>query len=179
MSQQTIQIKPRALKQNLNNLRNTGVVPGIMYGQSLKDSLPIQISVKDLQTIVDNKLNTTTFFLNYEGEDHECILRDYQTDRLHTQFLHVDFQYVKDDEIIKLPIPVTYEGIEFLSTKKLLLEKSIHTLPVKGPIQNLPENFSIDVGALDRGSKIFAHQVNLPEKTELLLNPETIIATIQ
>lgn len=179
MSQETIQIKPRDLNKNVGQLRTKGIVPGIMYGQSLKDSLPIQLNVKDLQTLIDNRMNATTFVLDYEGASHECILRDYQTDSLHTEFLHVDFQYVKEDELIKLPIPVVYEGLEFLSGKKLILEKFIPTLSVKGRIQNLPENFVINVGALERGAKILASQVSLPDNTELLINPETIIATVQ
>ena len=179
MSQETIKVFPRALNQNLKSLRSAGTIPGVMYGQSLKDSLPIQMDVKDLQQIVDNRANTTTFIVDYDGQPHECILREYQTDRLHTEFLHVDLQYVKDDEMIKMNIPVSYSGLEYLSGKKLILEKAVAKLPVVGPIQNLPEAFTINVGALDRGAKIFASEVTLPADTELLLNPMTIIATIQ
>ncbi|MGL5677394.1 MAG: 50S ribosomal protein L25, partial [Cellulosilyticaceae bacterium] len=176
---ETIQITARKLSQSLGSLRRKGIVPGIMYGQSLKESLPIQIQVKDLQRIIDNAQNTTTFFLDYEGTQHECILREYQTDRLHTQFLHVDFQYVKDDEIIKMQIPVAYQGLEFLNSKKLILEKFIPKVPVVGPIQDLPEAVSIDVGALNRGAKILAKEVALPTSTTLLLEPEVILATVQ
>lgn len=179
MSQETIQIKSRKLGQSLNSLRKKGLVPGVLYGQSMKESLPIEINVKDLQKIVNNKTHTTTFFLNYEGKEHECILREYQTDRLHTQFLHVDFQYVKEDEIVKIQVPVAYEGLEFLSSKKLILEKSIPQLPVVGPIQDLPKAFLINIGELNKGAKILANQVTLPPHIQLLMNPETIIATVQ
>lgn len=179
MSQENIQVFPRSTTQNLHSLRTQGIIPGIMYGQSLKKSVPIQINVKDLQRIIDNRANTTTFVVDYEGTPHECILREYQTDQLHTAFLHVDLQYVKDDEIIKMNIPMSYDGLEYLSGKKLILEKAISRIPVVGPIQNLPESFVLNVGELDHGSKIFAHQITLPDDTELLLNPETIIATIQ
>lgn len=178
MSNKSITIYPRTQK-SLNTLRTNGQIPGILYGQSLEKSIPIQIKTTDLLSLIGNIGHTTTFILNYEGTDYTCILRDYQTDRLHTNLLHVDFQYVKPGEVIKLQVPVDYQGLEHVRARKQVLEKFVNKIVVKGNIDILPEAFHYDVGALTSGAKILAKDITLPSGTISLTNPETIIATIQ
>lgn len=178
MAQKTFMIQARALRQNLSNLRTQGLIPGIIYGQSLNKAIAMQISLNDLQEIINTE-NQTIFKLDFNGETYDCILRDFQTDRLHTHIIHVDFQYVKSNEIINMQIPMNYQGLEHLRAKKLILEKAISKIPVRGPVQNLPDTFNYEVGTLDHGFKLFANTINLPANTELLLHPETIVATIQ
>lgn len=178
MSQPTIAIKPREVSQKLSSLRSKDIIPGIMYGQSLKTSVPIQIKLKDLQSILSDT-SKTIFNLEFDGEMHECILRDYQTNRMSTEILHVDFQYVKRNETIKMQIPMAYEGIERLRSKKLVLETFLSKVPVKGKVENLPDVFTVDISTFNKSDKIVAKSLNLPDKTELLLHPETIIATVQ
>lgn len=174
-----ISVTKRNLHHQLSSLRNKEIIPGVLYGQSLKESIPIQISLKDLQSIIQETSNSTTFPLELEGETCNCILREFQPNQLFSQILHVDFQVVKQGEIVKMNIPMSYQGIEHLNGKKLILEKAIDKLPVRGPVDNLPESFQINVGELERGAKIFAHHVSLPSKTNLLINPDIIIATVQ
>lgn len=174
-----IAIQKRIAKQNLNSLRANGFIPGILYGQSLKHSISIEIALKDLQTLISANSKSTIFPLQLGEETCQCILREYQTDPLCSEILHVDLQVVKDGEVVKMNIPVTYDGLDRLKSKKLVLEKSIDKLSVKGPVQNIPETFLVDIGALDKGDKIFASTITLCKDTELLIHPETIIATIQ
>ncbi|MEG0013768.1 MAG: 50S ribosomal protein L25 [Cellulosilyticaceae bacterium] len=174
-----ITVQKRNTKQSLTALRAKGSIPGILYGQSLANSISIEIALKDLQTLITVTSNSTIFPLQLGEETCDCILREYQTDSLCSEILHVDFQVVKKGEIVKMSIPVTYEGLDYLKNKKLIIEKSIDKLAVKGPVQNLPQTFIVDVGALDKGAKIFAQTVTLSPNTELLIHPETIIATVQ
>ncbi|MEF9960290.1 MAG: 50S ribosomal protein L25 [Niameybacter sp.] len=178
MPQKIFKVMPRTLNQSLLNLRTKGLVPGIMYGQSLKTSIPIQIPFTALQSMI-NDTSTMTFSLELDGETYNCVLRDFQTDRLHTTIIHVDFQFVKPGEHIKMSIPMSYEGIEHLRSKKYLLEKAISRIPVKGCVDILPEAFVVNTGEMERGAKIFVSDLQLPKGVELLINPETIIATVQ
>ena len=177
--QQTIEVFERSLEKNLSGLRGQVKVPGIMYGQSLEESIPISIDLVSLQTIISNTKKTTTFPLILNGEARPCILRSYQCDPLHTEILHVDFQYVKPNETVKMQVPLTYTGLEHLQAKKCILEKAIIKIPVVGPVHALPEVFTIDTGRLDRGAKIFATDITLPDGVECLLPADTIVATIQ
>lgn len=179
MPQSTLTISHRDLGQNLNQLRNKEIIPGIMYGQSFKHAMPIQINLKTLQRIISSTSESTLFTLMLDNEPYECILRNYQPDPLHNEILHVDFQYVKPGETIKMQIPVAYTGTEYLRSQKLVLEKALSKIPVVGPIDELPQTFTIELGSVARGYKVFAHQVQLPKNTELLVHPEAIIATIQ
>lgn len=178
MPHNVFKILPRPLNQNLLSLRNSGMIPGIMYGQSLEESVPIEIPLTSLEVIINDTTNLL-FPLELDGEVYNCILRDFQTDRLHTQILHVDFQFVKPSEITKLYVPMIYEGIEHLRTKKHVLEKAMSRILVVGPVHTLPEAFVINVGELGHGDKVVASDLELPEHVELLIHPQTIIATIQ
>lgn len=178
MSQKIFKIMPRDSKYSLVSLREKGFIPGIMYGQSLKQSIAIQIPLTSLQTIINDTTNMI-FPLELEGQTYNCILRAFQPDHLHSKILHVDFQFVKPGEYIKMNIPVNYEGLELLRSKKYILEKAVSRILVKGSVDVLPESFMFNVGSLDHGAKIFVHNIELPHGVELLMNPETIIATVQ
>ena len=178
MSQKVFAFMPRESNKSLTELRHKGVIPGIMYGQSLTHSIPIQIALPKLQAII-NDTTAMIFKLELDGKLYDCVLREFQTDRLHTEILHVDFQFIKPGEVIKMQIPMVYEGLERLRSKKYILEKAVSKIPVKGPVDVLPDAFIIDTGELEQGAKIFANELRLPKNTELLLHPETIIATIQ
>ncbi|MGL4344894.1 MAG: 50S ribosomal protein L25 [Cellulosilyticaceae bacterium] len=179
MPQTTFSISHRSPSSSLNQLRLQERIPGIMYGQSLKQSLPIQIQLKDLQSIISSTALSTLFTLTLDDTPYECILRTYQPDALHSQILHVDFQYVKPGEVIKMQIPVIYDGTEHLRGQKLLLEKAIDKLPIVGAIDVLPQFFTMNLSGKGKGYKIFAKDLELPQGAELLLPPDTIIATIQ
>lgn len=179
MPTKSFKMSHRSLESNLNQLRKQEIIPGIMYGQSLKQSIPIQIPLKTLQSIIANTADHTLFTIHLEDTPYECVLRHYQPDQLHSQILHFDFQYVKPGEVLKMQIPVTYSGTEMLRPQKLLLEKAIDKLSVVGPIDVLPQAFNIDLEGVQKGHKVLASDITLPEHTELLLHPDTIIATIQ
>ncbi|MBU3811702.1 MAG: 50S ribosomal protein L25 [Candidatus Niameybacter stercoravium] len=177
MSQKVFTIMPRDSKKNLTELRSKGMIPGIMYGQSLTHSVPIQIALPMLQNIISDT-TTMIFKLDLGGQIYDCVLRDFQTDRLHTEILHVDFQFVKAGEVIKMQIPMSFEGTEILRSKKYILEKAVTKIPVKGPVDVLPETFVVDTSNLEQGAKIFVSDLELPDKIEMLLHPDTIVATI-
>lgn len=178
MSQKVFKIMPRDSKHSLVSLRGKGLIPGIMYGQSLKESIAIQIPLTSLQAIINDSTNMM-FPLELEGQVYNCVLREFQPDHLHSQILHVDFQFVKPGEYIKMNIPMNYEGLELLGSKKYILEKALSRILVKGSVDVLPESFMLNVGSLDRGAKIFVRDIELPQGVELLTNLETIIATVQ
>lgn len=179
MSNKSFKMSHRSLKTSLNHLRRQELIPGIMYGQSLKESVPVQIPLKTLQRIITNTSNNTLFTIFLEDTPYECVLRNYQPDHLHSQILHFDLQYVKPGEVLKMQIPVTYEGTEMLRPQKLVLEKAIVKLPVVGPIDVLPQTFTLNLTGVQKGHKVLASDIALPQSTELLLHPDTIIATIQ
>ncbi|MGL4736165.1 MAG: 50S ribosomal protein L25 [Cellulosilyticaceae bacterium] len=179
MPTKALKMSHRSFESTLNQLRRKELIPGIMYGQSLKESIPVQIPLKTLQRIITNTSNSTLFTIHLDDTPYDCVLRHYQPDHLHSQILHFDLQYVKPGEVLKMQIPVSYEGTEMFRAQKLVLEKAIAKLPVVGPIDVLPQSFSVNLSSAQKGHKVLAGHIVLPEGTELLLHPDTIIATIQ
>ena len=178
MSSKVFTIMPRDTKTSLSQLRHKEIIPGIIYGQSLIQAIPIQLKLSTLQNIL-NDPTTMIFKLELNGQLYDCVLREFQTDHLHTEILHVDFQLVKPGEVIKMHIPIHFEGIEVLRNKKYILEKAVTQIPVKVPVEILPEAFVMDVTNFEQGSKIYVSTLNLPPEVEVLLHPDTIVATIQ
>ena len=178
MSIPTFSFQSRSLHQSLSKIRATGYIPGIIYGQSLEDAIPIQIECTQLLKVI-NTHDQSIFKFTLGDTTYDCILREFQTDALSSKILHADFQFVRSGEIINMSVPVRYEGLEILRAKKLLVETLISKIPVRGPVQNLPDSFIYPRDTCEHGFKLFAKTLPLPEATELLLNPETIIATVQ
>ncbi len=171
-------LENRKLNANLNTLRKNSIVPAIMYGKSLSNSVPVQLPVATLQSVLAKKSTTTLFTFNYNGEEVDCILRDYQIDALHTQVLHADFQLVKPDETILINLPVLCEGYEHLRPQKRVLQKNTPYIPMMCKASDLPRSITIDVGKMKKGDKVWLSDLELPSGSEVLLGQNTLIVSV-
>ena len=97
---------------------------------------------------------------------------------MYGKIIHVDFQYVKANEVIKLKVPVTFEGQTALETNRLVLETFASEIEVQGAVEKLPEKIDIDVSDKKFEDKILAKDVTLPEGVHLVTAEDTLLAVV-
>ena len=88
------------------------------------------------------------------------------------------YQYVKANEIIKLKVPVTFEGQGALETNRLVLETFASEIEVQGAVEKLPEKIEIDVSNKKFEDKILAKDITLPEGVHLVTAEDTLLALV-
>ncbi|MCD3216560.1 50S ribosomal protein L25 [Clostridium botulinum C] len=178
MSQVAIAINEREKTDTNGRLRRNGQVPCIMYGEHLEKAVPIKVNYNQLMRILKNNSKGSILKLQLNNEIKNCVIKEIQQDIVTGKVIHVDFQNVSKDEIIKMTIPIEFTGINKLQSKRLILETFITEIDMQGKVQEIPEAIKIDASKLDFGNKLFVHDIKLPEGIRLLSDPNALIAVV-
>ncbi|AYF53875.1 5S rRNA E-loop-binding protein [Clostridium sp. K25] len=178
MSQVAIAINEREKTDTNGRLRRNGQVPCIMYGEHLEKAVPIKVNYNQLMRILKNNSKGSILKLQLNNEIKNCVIKEIQQDIVTGKVIHVDFQNVSKDEIIKMTIPIEFTGINKLQSKRLILETFITEIDMQGKVQEIPEAIKIDASKLDFGNKLFVHDIKLPEGIRLLSDPNALVAVV-
>ncbi|MCY6960406.1 50S ribosomal protein L25 [Clostridium brassicae] len=178
MSQITIDTIQRTVSENNKILRKNGQVPCIMYGEFLENSIPIKIKSSELIKLLRDNSKGSIIKLSVNDTIKNCVVKNVQKDSVTGELLHVDFQCVNENEIIKMKIPVNYSGLNNLQLNRLVLDTFLSEIEMQGNVEKIPESIKIDVSQMNFDDKIFAKDIELPEEIKLITEPDTLLAVV-
>jgi len=180
MKKITLKISERDLKENLNQGRQAGKVPAVLYGQG-KENKNIWVDAIKFKKVFEEAGENTIVSLELgEDEKTNVLIYDYQLDALLDTFAHVDFLRVNMKEEIETEVPLNFVGeAPAVKEKGGILVKVLDNVEVKCLPGNIPQAFEIDLTKLvDFESKITVADIKVSEDVEILDNPETIVASV-
>jgi len=151
-------------------LRRAGKVPAIVYGAG-RDPRAVTFERDSLM----HKMESEAFFstvLNIKigKNNRQCILKDVQMHPAKRQVLHLDFQRIVEDELIRMTVPIHFLNEEEAvgvkqgggSVAHLVSEVEVSCLPA-----NLPEYLDIDIGELELDDTLYLSDIPLPDGVEI------------
>ena len=157
-------------------VRTKGEVPCVIYGESLDKSISSKIPRKEMLKLLSSPKNSV-LSLNLDGTIEKCVLKEVQRDTF-GEIIHLDFQYVRKGDTIKLKVPVSYTGQGFLESKGLLLESIVSEVQLQGHPEEIPENIKVDVSGLNYGDEIFAKDFSIPAVLKSDVSDDTLVARV-
>ncbi|WMJ79892.1 50S ribosomal protein L25 [Clostridium sp. MB40-C1] len=178
MSQTTINTMERTVSENNKRLRKSGQVPCIMYGEFLENSIPVKIQSSALIKLLRDNSKGSIIKLNVNNTIRNCVVKSVQKDTITGELLHVDFQCVNENEVIKMKIPVSFVGLNALQLKRLVLDTFLPEIEMQGNVEKIPEYIKIDVSQMNFEDKIFAKDIELPEEIKLITEPDELLAVV-
>ncbi len=180
----TLEVAPRTtVGRHVSGLRRQGLVPGIIYGHSVKP-LTVEIPGKDFAKMFHRTGRSHLLQLRVEGERvaRPVLIKELQINPRTAEPVHVDFFQVNLLEKLTVQVPVVLVG-EAPATKfdagELL--HLIHQLEVSCLPDAIPGEIDIDVSGLaEIDDAVRISEVQLPEGVELAaaLDPDEVIAKI-
>jgi len=161
-------------------LRGAGVVPGVIYGEQLKNRHVSFSSVAQKQ--LDKLESGTLFDIQIEGESEpsKVILHDIQRDPVTGRIDHIDLYQVRMDRELHLDIPVVFEGVAS-AVKDLggTLVRVVDHFPIVCLPGDLIHKVTADISALKTFSDVIrVKDLSLPETVRTPLKPEDIVANV-
>ncbi len=177
MSELAFKVEEKLANEKAKVIRRNGQTPGVIYGEFLDNPISIKIANTQLPKILKTHLTSSVVSLEVNNDVKNCVIKDIQKD-MYGKIIHVDFQYVKANEVIKLKVPVTFEGQGALETNRLVLETFASEIEVQGVVEKLPEKIDIDVSDKKFEDKILAKDVTLPEGVHLVTAEDTLLAVV-
>lgn len=173
--------RPRAGKGAARQARRDGNVPAVIYGDN-KTPETINLEYNALwKQVLKGHFTSTAIELDVEGKKHIVLARDVQVCPVRDTPLHVDFQRVGQDGIIRVAIPVKF--VNELASPGLkrggVLNIVRHEIEVFAPYDKIPSFFEIDLTGLEIGKSIHMSFVQKEDYiTPVIKNRDFTIATI-
>ena len=100
--------RPRAGKGAARAVRREGKIPAVIYGDK-KDPETIAIDENELwKTVTKGKFLSSVFQIDIGGRKLRVLPRDVQLDPVKDRPVHVDFQRVAADGMIRVKVPVKF-----------------------------------------------------------------------
>ncbi|HMQ70480.1 MAG TPA: 50S ribosomal protein L25 [Ignavibacteria bacterium] len=180
MSEITLKAKKRedSLKGTLNQLRKSGVIPGIYYGHG-SENISLSATEKDLRPII---YTTESHIVNlsFEGDssNYSCILKDVQFHPVSDQPLHFDLFALKEGETITIEVSVHLVGNAIGVKDGGVLQHILHKLQIECLPKNIPSHIDVDVSALGMNDSVKVSDLKLENITILNDENSSVVAVV-
>ncbi|MFH0771170.1 MAG: 50S ribosomal protein L25 [Candidatus Omnitrophota bacterium] len=186
MEQVKLTAKKRQIsgKREVKRQRLTGIIPGIVYGESEKP-VPLFLDTKAVNKILHTAAGENVIVsLKVEGDESKkektCIVKEVQHNPLSGQIIHVDFNEISLTETIKVHVPLIAEGEPIGVVQDggilehLLREIEVECLPV-----NIPQKLTINVANMKIGDAMFIRDIVVSPEVKVLNDPGIRILAVE
>ncbi len=177
MSEVKIAAEPRTEfgKGGARRTRRAGLVPAVLYGHGEKPK-HIAVPAREFAAAIRHGGANQLFAIEVsDGTQALALPKAIQRDPVKDTYEHIDLLLVRRGEKVTVDIRVVLLGEAAPGT---LVVTESDTLSVSADATRLPDHFEVSIEGLEAGSKITAGDINLPDGTELIADPETTIAVI-
>ena len=165
-------------------LRNTGKVPGIVYGGGQPAMIELDHNALFF-ALKKEAFHSSLLEMELAGRTEQVLLRDYQMHPFKPIVMHIDFQRVDDTTRLRKKVPLHFaneENSPAVKTDKSLVSHVSTELEVECLASQLPEFITIDLGELTKGQTLHVSDLKLPEGIKAVrhgtLNPVVVAVTV-
>ncbi len=180
MATQSIQIaaEPRpGLGSRANKrLRDTGKVPGVVYGQK-EAVVPVTLPKKELV----NHLNkgAHVFDLSLDGKSEKVLVKEVQYDHLGIEVIHVDFARVSADERVEVTVPLELKGTPAGEAEGGVLQQIVAELEVECLVTDIPSVIVHNVTEMKLDDVVHIRDLKLPPGVKALQDEDLVVAQVK
>lgn len=155
-------------------IRRDNKIPAVIYGHG---NDPIHVTLPGHATMMALKHGGANALLSLEVEGSEqlALTKAVQIDPIRRAIEHIDFVAVRRGEKVTVDVPVHLSG-EAAPETLVVTENS--TVSLEAEATNIPEYIEISIEGLPAGTQILAGQLDLPEGSTLLVDPETLVVNV-
>ncbi len=167
-------------KNEARRTRRDGQIPAVVYGAS-QNPVTVAVNPREILRVVHSSTGYNTIFnlaIN-GGETTPVMVVDQQIDPLKGTLLHADLKRIDLTKRIRITVPVHTTGEpKGVKVQGGLLEIVTRSIEIECVPDEIPENFTVDVGELMIGQSRRAGDVGLAGSMKLVSSPETVIAHV-
>jgi len=161
-------------KKSAKQLRDKGMVPGVLYGKD--EVIHLYIPFSELRHLLYTP-DVYLIDLNIDGQTEKAMIQDLQWHPVEEKLLHIDFLKISEDKPVKISVPVKISGLAKGIKAGGKLKVNMRQLKVKALSENLPDNIEIDVKQLGIGDSIKVGEIKR-DNLEFLDNKSNLIVGV-
>jgi large subunit ribosomal protein L25 len=167
-------------KNEARRLRASGSAPAVLYGGG-GEAVPVAVSPKEITRLLNSKTGHNTIFdlAVKDGETVPVMIVAWQNDPIKETLLHIDLKRIDLTKRLRVAIPIHTVG----EPKGVKLQGGLHELitreiEIECLPDEIPEQFTVEVGELMMGQSIRALEIPLPEGVKLVSPPDAVISHV-
>lgn len=177
----------RNSEDKLDDLRKNGILPAVVYGSKVKNTL-ISISSIDFIKILKIAGETSTVILEIKGNEAlgepikkvDVLIHEIQYDPIKSVPIHVDFLAIDINRPIEVTVPLEYTGIAPAEKNGLgILIKVLHEITVEALPKDLPQSIKVDLSTLENlDDQIHVENIFISKSIKVLTDSNEVVALI-
>ena len=160
-------------KKDASQLRLNNRVPAVLYGGG--DQKHLSVGELDISKIIVNP-DVFQIDLDLDGTVHKCIVQDVQFHPVTERIVHIDLLQVVDGKPVRVELPLRTTGTAQGVIDGGRIQMLFRRLPVRGLIQDLPEEISVDISDLVIGDSARVRDIEVPNCDVLLSESALLVA---
>ena len=178
----TVTAEPRETrgKNEARRLRVSGSVPAVLYGAG-GESVAMAVNPKEVRRILHSKTGHNTIFdvAVKGGETVAVMIVDWQNDPIKDSLLHVDLKRIDLNARIRVKVPVHTLGVpQGVKLQGGLHEVITREIEIECLPDEIPEEFTVEVGELMIGQSVRASDVAMSGSMKLVSNADAVISHV-
>ncbi|MDP8216353.1 MAG: 50S ribosomal protein L25 [Candidatus Kaelpia imicola] len=169
-------------KKYVKGIRKNGLIPAILYKKGL--AMPLELKETDLIHLFHeaHSENLVAELCILSGKDKEvktAILKDVEHDVIKGSIIHVDFQEISLDEVIKIKVPVEVKG-EPVGVKEDggILDHLLWEVEIECKAAKVPSKIEVRVDDLNIGDAIHLADLEFPQGVKAIGDSEQVVAHV-
>jgi large subunit ribosomal protein L25 len=160
-------------------LRREGILPAVVYGHNV-DSIPISLDMREASRTLDRLSPSALVVVDIDGEQHYTLVRDKQRNPILGSILHVDFQAVSLDEMVRADLNIKIVGVApAVETYLGIVVPSLEQVSIECLPKDLPDRIEADIsGLIEIGDSLLVKDLLVPDGVEILSDPEEVVVVV-
>jgi large subunit ribosomal protein L25 len=155
-------------------IRRDDKIPAVIYGHG-NDPVHVTLPGHDTMMAIKHGGANALLELKIDGNDQLALTKAVQIDPIRRVIEHIDFVAVRRGEKVTVDVPVHLHGT---AASETLVVTENSTVQLEAEATAIPERIEIDIDGAGVGTQILAGQLELPEGSTLLTDPETLIVNV-
>lgn len=170
-------VSKRDLSKKTKNLRRSGIIPGNIFGNSLSNSISIQMDISDARNLIKTNRIGSKLKLKIDEQIIPVQLKDKTFNTLNNEILHIDFQALNPNQKVNSVIHIILKNTDKISNS---LEKLLMEIPYASLPDDMIDTITIDMDGKTAGSIITVGDIEelKNENIELQVNTDDIILKV-
>jgi len=162
-------------KQETKKLRDTGMVPCVLYGGS--ENIHFHAPVLDFRGLVYTP-EVFTVNINVDGKTFKAVMQEIQFHPVNDSLMHIDFLEINPGKPVIMHVPVKINGTSEGQRQGGKLITTARKLKVKALANHLPDAVDVDITSLQIGQSVRVSDLKI-EGVEFLDSPNNILVGVR
>mgnify|MGYP000861106812 CR=1 FL=1 len=166
-------------KNRVSKKRQEGLLPGVVYSRGM-ETQSIYLDSREVYRFLAKHGMSGRLTLELDGQQSYVIIKEIQRNVLKNQLLHVDFQTLREDEKVRMTMPIIVLNRERAETGEGILQIQLNEVEIQTYPRHIPDRVEVDASKLLEQDSLTLADLNIIDNKdiEILDDISSVIASI-